>query len=80
MKERIRILRIINRFNLGGPTYNAAYLTRYMPADHYETLLIGGQKDVTEDSSQFILNNLGIKPRVIDAMRRSPNPFLDVTA
>lgn len=80
MKERIRILRIINRFNLGGPTYNAAYLTRYMPADDYETLLIGGQKDVTEDSSQFILNNLGIKPRVIDAMRRSPNPFLDISA
>jgi glycosyltransferase involved in cell wall biosynthesis len=26
-----RILRIINRFNLGGPTHNAAYLTRYLP-------------------------------------------------
>ena len=31
-----RILRIINRLNLGGPTYNAAYLSRYLP-DKYET-------------------------------------------
>lgn len=45
-----RILRIINRFNLGGPTYNAAYLTKYLP-DEYETLLLGGMKDRSEDSS-----------------------------
>ena len=36
-----RILRIVNRFNLGGPTYNAANLTRYLP-EEYETLLVGG--------------------------------------
>ena len=36
-----KILRIINRFNLGGPTYNAAYLTKYLEGE-YETLLIGG--------------------------------------
>ena len=54
-----RILRIINRFNLGGPTYNAAYLTRYMPSE-YETMLLGGMKDETEGSSQFIVENLGI--------------------
>ena len=37
-----KILRIINRFNLGGPTYNAAYLSRYMPSE-FETLLVGAQ-------------------------------------
>ncbi|GIR59293.1 MAG: hypothetical protein CM15mP65_18740 [Crocinitomicaceae bacterium] len=33
-----KILRIINRFNLGGPTYNAGLLTKYL-SDEYETLL-----------------------------------------
>jgi glycosyltransferase involved in cell wall biosynthesis len=64
-----RILRIINRFNLGGPTYNAAYLSRYMPSE-YETLLVGGEKDESEDSSEFILNNLGLQPIIIPEMKR----------
>lgn len=66
----VRVLRIINRFNLGGPTYNAAYLTRYLGPD-YKTLLVGGMKDETEDSSEFILDKVGVKPIIIPEMRRS---------
>lgn len=66
----IKVLRIINRFNLGGPTYNAAYLTRYLGPD-YKTLLVGGMKDETEDSSDFILEKVGVKPIIIPEMRRS---------
>ena len=62
-----RVLRIINRFNLGGPTYNAAYLTKYL-SDDFKTVLIGGEKDVTEDSSEFIVRNLGIEPVIIPEM------------
>ena len=65
-----RILRIINRFNLGGPTFNAAYLTKYLEPD-FETLLIGGRKDDKEDSSEFIIENLGINHRLIPEMRRA---------
>jgi glycosyltransferase involved in cell wall biosynthesis len=65
----IKVLRIINRFNLGGPTYNVAYLTRYMSAD-YETLLVGGAKDASEESSDFILDNLGLKPVIVEEMMR----------
>jgi len=64
-----RILRVINRFNLGGPTYNAAYLSRYMPPE-YETLLVGGEKDDSEDSSEFIVKSLGLNPIIIPEMKR----------
>ncbi|HBF89248.1 MAG TPA: hypothetical protein DDX39_11465 [Bacteroidales bacterium] len=74
-----RVLRIINRFNLGGPTYNAAYLTKYLAPD-YKTLLIGGMKDETEDSSEFIVENLGIRPIIIPEMRREINPRNDIIA
>ena len=67
-----RILRIINRFNLGGPTYNVAYLTRYL-APEFETMLVGGAKDNTEDSSEFIVRNLGIEPVIIPEMKREIN-------
>ena len=74
-----KILRIINRFNLGGPTYNAAYLTKYLEPD-YETLLIGGQHDESEKSSMHILDNLGLKPLIIPEMQRSLNPYKDQIA
>ena len=74
-----RILRIINRFNLGGPTYNAAYLTKYMPP-HYETLLIGGEKEESEESSAHILNSLDLTSTIIPEMKRSINPLNDYNA
>ena len=75
----IRVLRIINRFNLGGPSYNAAYLTKYL-GDDFNTLLVGGQQDATEADSEYILNSLGIKPIRIPEMRREINPFMDYQA
>lgn len=74
-----RILRIINRFNLGGPTYNAAYLTKYISSD-YDTLLVGGVKEEAEGSSEFIVRNLGIEPIIIPEMKRSLNPTNDLIA
>jgi glycosyltransferase involved in cell wall biosynthesis len=40
-----------------------------MPPE-YETLLVGGEKDDTEDSSEFILKNLGLEPIIIPEMKR----------
>jgi glycosyltransferase involved in cell wall biosynthesis len=74
----IRVLRILNRFNLGGPTYNAAYLTRYLPPE-FETLLLGGKNDPSEKNSEFIPNQLGINPVILHEMRRKislPNDVL----
>lgn len=67
-----KILRIINRFNLGGPTYNAAYLSKYLPSE-FETMLIGGAKDESEANSEFIVNSLGISSTTIPEMRREIN-------
>lgn len=68
-KKVIRVLRIINRFNLGGPTYNVAYLSKYISTE-FETLLIGGAKDETEESSDFIVKKLGLIPLLIEEMKR----------
>ncbi|MFQ5335169.1 MAG: glycosyltransferase, partial [Flavobacteriales bacterium] len=71
-----RILRILNRFNLGGPSYNAAYLTKYL-GQEFETLLIGGLKNDDEDSSEFIFHNFGVTPLIIEEMRRPLNLLED---
>jgi len=65
--------------NLGGPTFNAALLTKYLTPE-YETLLVAGMKEEAEASSEFILNNLGIEPLYISDMYRSVNPLRDLPA
>lgn len=67
-----KVLRIINRFNIGGPTYNATFLTRFMD-DKYETLLIGGTHEEGESDSLHILEEYGINPLLINEMQRIPS-------
>jgi len=74
-----KVLRILNRFNVGGPTYNVAYLTRYL-SDEYETMLIGGEKEESEASSEYMLQKLGVTYTIIPEMKRSINPFQDIKA
>jgi len=64
-----RVLRIINRLNLGGPTFNVAYLTKYL-APEFETLLVSGMIDESEESSEYIAKELGIEPLYIPEMYR----------
>jgi len=67
-----KVLRIINRFNIGGPTYNATFLTRFLE-DEYETLLIGGLPEKDENDSLHILEEYGLSPMLISEMQRLPN-------
>ncbi|MES2485691.1 MAG: glycosyltransferase, partial [Bacteroidota bacterium] len=71
-----KVLRIINRLNLGGPTYNAAYLTKYMHPE-YETLLVSGMLDESEQSSEYIVKDLDLYPVYMPEMYRELNPFKD---
>jgi len=72
MTKKIRVLRIINRFNLGGPTYNATFLTAFL-SDQFETLLVGGMHEENEGSAMFIPEQYGVKPKLLPALQREIN-------
>jgi glycosyltransferase involved in cell wall biosynthesis len=74
-----RILRIINRLNLGGPTYNVAFLSKYLSPE-FETILVAGIKDESEESSEFIVTQMGLSPLYIDEMKREINLKNDLIA
>lgn len=74
--KKIKVLRIINRFNIGGPTYNATFLTRYLSED-FETLLIGGLPEKGESDSLHILEEYGVEAVLLPEMKRKPNFFSD---
>src|SRR5690554_2536268 len=79
MDRKIKVVRIINRFNIGGPTFNATFLTKFM-GDEFETTLIGGVLDNGEKDSHHILHQYGLEPIVFHEIQRSLNPIKDYKA
>ncbi len=75
----IRVLRIINRFNLGGPIFNVIYLTKHLPKP-FETLLIGGIATSTEKDASYLLAQHQVKAKVLKSMSRRLNPIQDLMA
>ncbi len=74
-----KVLRILNRFNVGGPTHNATYLTKYLSPD-FETRLIAGKKLISEASSEYILDDNEIDYVIVNNMNRSLNLYKDLLA
>jgi glycosyltransferase involved in cell wall biosynthesis len=65
-----RILRILNRLVIGGPSKNAVYLSTYMPSE-YETLLVTGGAEDHEQDASFLAASHGIEPYCIPEMKRA---------
>ncbi len=71
-----RVLIIINRLNLGGPAFHVAILTKYL-APEFEVLLVAGTKDDSEESSDYIVKNMGLNFVNLPEMHRSIRPLKD---
>ncbi|HET6765780.1 MAG TPA: glycosyltransferase [Chitinophagaceae bacterium] len=74
-----RVLRILNRLIIGGPSKNAVYLTRYMQPDFDTMLVIGGKEDHEQDAD-FLATANNIDPTCISEMKRSISPYNDWAA
>ncbi|NDB35133.1 MAG: hypothetical protein EB023_07250, partial [Flavobacteriia bacterium] len=75
-KKKIRVLRILNRFNIGGPVWNVCLLTKYLSSD-FETKLVGGNPSPGEGDAKNILQDLEIEAEIIMSMSREVNMFMD---
>lgn len=79
MARPYRILRILNRLNIGGPIYNAVYLTEYLSPE-FETTLAAGSYYESEGDSSYIAKERGINPVVVPNMVRPIRPIPDFKA
>ncbi len=70
-----RVLRVLNRLVIGGPSKNAIYLTKYMQPEFDTLLAIGGREDHEQDA-EFLASSHGISPYCIAEMKR-PISFPD---
>lgn len=74
-----KILRILNRLNIGGPTLNVAYLSKYLD-ENYSTRVLAGIKEPYEGSSAYMLDDLGVPYEYVPTMHRSISPQKDYKA
>jgi glycosyltransferase involved in cell wall biosynthesis len=73
----VRVLRVIARLNMGGPTLHVSYLTKGLDERGYETTLLAGQLARGEDSMSYAAETLGIDVVQIPQLHRDLSPVYD---
>jgi len=72
--EPIRILRLIARLNVGGPSLHVTYLTDELDRRGYETLLVAGRVGEGEGSMEYLTEERGVSPLYIEELQRNIDP------
>ena len=80
MPERVKVLRVIARLNMGGPALHVAYLTAGLRDRGYDTTLVAGTLARGEDSMAFVAEELGIDVLKIEELGREISPVRDLLA
>jgi glycosyltransferase involved in cell wall biosynthesis len=73
----IRVVRIIDRLNIGGPAKHVVWLTAELRKNGFETTLITGTVPHGEGDMAYFAREAGVEPVVIKEMSRELSP-LDV--
>jgi glycosyltransferase involved in cell wall biosynthesis len=79
-EQRIKVLRVIARLNMGGPALHVAYLTAGLAKRGYDTTLVAGSLARGEDSMAFVADGLDIDVVRIDELGREISPLRDLRA
>jgi glycosyltransferase involved in cell wall biosynthesis len=70
--ETVRLVRIIARLNVGGPSIQAITLTRRLEPRGYRTRLVRGREAPSEGNMDHLASELGVVPTLVPSMRRDP--------
>jgi glycosyltransferase involved in cell wall biosynthesis len=79
-KGPIKILRVIARLNVGGPTLHVAYLTKGLAPLGYRTTLATGRIGPNEGSMDYVASELGVQPLYVGSLQRNLSVVADVAA
>lgn len=75
----MRVVRIITRLNVGGPSIQASMLTDRLRGRGFETLLVHGQLGAGEGDMRYMVES-GARTRYLPALRRPVAPIHDALA
>jgi len=76
--EKIRVLRIIARLNIGGPAIQTILLTNALNNDEFESLLVTGVVEKGEGQMDFLIERYHVKSVLIPELGRNIRPIRDI--
>ncbi|MDD3148621.1 MAG: hypothetical protein PHD82_15105, partial [Candidatus Riflebacteria bacterium] len=80
MKQRIRVLRLLSRMNVGGPSRHVVNLTASLKNFGYETRLMVGIPASSEGSMLAWSEKQGVVPEIVARLDRPVAPLSDFAA
>ena len=76
--EKIKILRVIARLNIGGPAIHTILLSSHLEKLGYQTLLVAGQVGPEEGDMNYLAKAEGVEPVIIPRLGRRLLPLADL--
>ncbi len=68
--DKIRVVRLIARLNVGGPAIHTILLTKLLTPERFASTLITGQVSPSEGDMRYLAEDLGVTPQIIPALGR----------
>ncbi len=78
--QRVRILRVIARMNLGGPAFHVSLLSGRLDPERFETLLAHGREAAGEASAADLVRRYGARDVQVPGLRPELRPLDDARA
>lgn len=76
----MRVLRVIARLNVGGPSLHVTYLSAGLQERGYETTLVAGDVARGEESMAFVAERAGVEVVPLPGLSRELSPLRDLLA
>lgn len=72
--DKIKIIRIIARLNVGGPARHVVWLTKELRSSGFESVLLAGTVPAGEEDMSYFATENHVKPIYIEEMSRELSP------
>ena len=77
---RIKVLRMIARLNIGGPSIHVHILTRGLDKERFQTILVAGKISPQEGDMSYLFDSQDTRPLVISELQREISLRMDLKA
>src|SRR3954470_17773761 len=78
--QRIKVMRVIARLNMGGPAHHVGYLSGLLDSDRYETVLFHGEVGAGEAALSSTADRYGARRETVPGLRPELRPVDDLRA
>jgi GT2 family glycosyltransferase/glycosyltransferase involved in cell wall biosynthesis len=77
-RGKIKVLRIIARLNIGGPSIHVAMLTQGLEKNRFQSTLVAGRVSSQEGDMSYLFGDFDEKPIMIPELQREPRFIKDL--